>query len=50
VSGPGLPAPRALTKHQGYEETLGVAGVCAGDLVVKGEQRGALVFKAIVEW
>jgi hypothetical protein len=36
-------------KEHGYEKAISVAAERAADLACKGEQRGALVFKAICE-
>jgi hypothetical protein len=42
-------AARVLLKQHGYEKALAVAAERAADLAVGGDQRGALVFKAICE-
>jgi hypothetical protein len=37
-------------KEHGHEKAIFVAAECAIDLAFKGDERRALVFKAVVEW
>jgi hypothetical protein len=43
-------AARLLIQKHGAEKALSVAAGRAADLAVEGDQKGALVFKAITEW